>query len=290
MTGNGRWGLERLCNPAAGDWVRVAPLRPGFERMEAFFAGHGFEPHRHDTYAIGITLRGVQSFRYRGAARHGTPGQVFVLHPDETHDGHAGTPAGFQYRVLYVAPRQIQEALGGRCQPLPFLRDAVSGNQRLAAAIQAAFARQELDELRVDEWVLEIAEVLAAAAGQAPGRPPTAVHRRAVQMAREFLDAHLERVPASAELERVTGLSRYTLARHFRACLGTSPYRYLILRRLERGRALILAGVGLAEAALACGFADQSHLTRHFKKAYGLTPGRWTALASGRAAVGTLGS
>ena len=100
--------LERSC----GDWIRSAPPSPGLERIEARFSGHGFDPHRHDTSAIGFTLDGVQAFRYRGAARRSTRGEVFVLHPDEVHDGHAGTDAGFRYRILYVEPRLIQDALG----------------------------------------------------------------------------------------------------------------------------------------------------------------------------------
>jgi AraC-like DNA-binding protein len=50
------------------------------------------------------------------------------------------------------------------------------------------------------------------------------------------------------------------------------------MRRLSRARVLIRKGWSLAEAAAACGFADQSHMTRHFKNAYGLSPGRWTAI------------
>src|SRR5688572_26550245 len=123
--------LERSCT----DWMRIAPPCPGLERIEAFFSGVGFDPHRHDTYAIGTTLAGVQAFRYRGAARRSLPGQVFVLHPDETHDGRAGTPEGFRYRILYVEPRLIGAALG---KPLPFWRDAVGENAWLAAAIMPA--------------------------------------------------------------------------------------------------------------------------------------------------------
>jgi AraC-like DNA-binding protein len=82
----------------------------------------------------------------------------------------------------------------------------------------------------------------------------------------------------SCELEAVTGVGRYALARHFRACFGTSPYRYLVMRRLDRARALIVGGAPLSEAAIAAGFADQSHLNRHFKRAYGLAPGRWAVL------------
>src|SRR5258707_10011527 len=103
-------GLERSCARPAG-WVRVAPSCAGLQRVEAFFAGHGFDPHRHDTYAIGHTIHGVQAFRYRGAARMSLPGQVFVLHPDEMHYGRAGTQDGFGYPILFVEPRIIRDVL-----------------------------------------------------------------------------------------------------------------------------------------------------------------------------------
>ena len=156
--------LERSCGRPS-DWLRVAPSRPGLERVEAFFSGHAYDPHRHDTYAIGITLHGVQSFRYRGAPASSTPGQAFVLHPDELHDGHAGTPAGFGYRILYLEPRLIQDALEDAPCPLPFVRDAVSNDARLTAAITPALADLEtpLEDLHLDQIVLDLAEALAAA-------------------------------------------------------------------------------------------------------------------------------
>lgn len=91
------------------DWVRLAQQPGKIERIEAYFSGHGYEPHRHDTYAIGRTLSGVQSFHYRGSKQHSLPGGTMVLHPDEIHDGEAGTNDGFQYRMLYIDPALIQK-------------------------------------------------------------------------------------------------------------------------------------------------------------------------------------
>ena len=100
----------------------------------------------------------------------------------------------------------------------------------------------------------------------------------ALERAREFLDAQKTRVVRSAELEAVTGLTRYELARQFRVMCGTSPYRYLLMRgwisRVNRSR-----GVDRSSRwRLTAGFADQAHFTRMFKATFGVTPARYAAL------------
>jgi len=274
--------LERSCGVPIGDRIQAAPSASGWERVEASFAGHGFAPHRHDTYAIGVTLQGVQAFRYRGSAERSIPGHVFVLHPDETHDGRAGTAAGFRYRTLYLAPALMREALEPAGAPLPFVRDTVTRDRRLAAAVGAAFSAFDapVPELHRDHLLVRLADALAALDRSAPRAGETRIDRRAVDRARSLLEGAGANPVGSAMLEAATGLSRYALARQFRACFGVSPHRYLVLRRLDRARALLHRGVPLAEAALACGFADQSHMSRRFKQAYGLSPGRWAALAA----------
>ncbi|HHH7389145.1 TPA: AraC family ligand binding domain-containing protein, partial [Escherichia coli] len=111
------------------DWLARATPSTKMERIEAYFRGHGYTPHRHDTYAIGSTLSGVQSFHYRQSMRHSLPGGTIVLHPDEIHDGEAGTEAGFRYRMLYIEPSLIQDVLGG--EPLPFIPGGLSNDPRL---------------------------------------------------------------------------------------------------------------------------------------------------------------
>jgi AraC-like DNA-binding protein len=104
----------------------------------------------------------------------------------------------------------------------------------------------------------------------------------ALQRARAFLAAEKTRVVGSAELEAVSGLTRYALARQFRVRYGTSPYRYLLMRRLEGARAQIARRRPLAEVALDAGFADQAHFSRMFTATFGLTPARYRALRQQR--------
>lgn len=278
--------LERSCTASPDDWIRTAPPQQGLERLEAFFAGHGYDPHRHDTYAIGLTLAGVQSFGYRGATLHSMRGQVVILHPDEVHDGRAGTEAGFRYRLAYIAPRLIHDALGASGCALPFARDAVTDDRRMRRAIAPALADLEtpLEDLQRDEIIADVAAALAALDPSSGHVAVEACCLRAVAAAREYLDANRGQRIGSADLEAITGLGRFALARHFRACLGTSPYRYLVMRRLDRARELMSSGTSLAETAAASGFADQSHMARQFKRAYGMMPGRWRRITAQGAA------
>lgn len=277
--------LERSCAEASRDWIRLAPPQPGFERLEASFAAQGFEPHRHDTYAIGITLAGVQTFDYRGATARSRRGEAVVLHPDEVHDGRAGGDTGFRYRIAYIEPSLLRQALGERRRALPFVRNPVSNDRRLVAAIAPALADLEapLEDLQRDQVLVALAAALTALDPSAVVQPVSATCARAVGRARELLDASDARVVSSERLEAAAGLSRFELARQFRACLGTSPHRYSVMRRLDRACRLLREGVSLADAAAASGFADQSHMTRQFKRAYGLPPGRWRAMLEPRA-------
>ena len=222
-------------------------------------------------------------FDYRGAARVSRPGQVVVLHPDEVHDGRAGTPDGFGYRIVYVEPSHIAAALRGICgraHPLPFVREPVSANAQLAQAVRRAFP-PDLQSLAIDTVIVDLAEGLLAADPHGGGRAvPRRIDAPAIERARQFLDAERTRAVHSAELEAITGLTRYEVARQFRLMLGTSPYRYLLGRRLELARQRMRAGRPLADVACEAGFADQAHFTRTFKAAFGLTPARYRALSA----------
>src|SRR5262249_59168031 len=122
------------------------------------------------TYAIGLTDRGVQVFDYRGAARVSLPSQIVVLYPDEAHDGRAGDTRGFGYRIVYVEPAQLAEALRtlhGRPRPLPFVADPVPPSPRLIRALAGVF-RHPLEPLPAHLLLVHLAQGLLDAERGSP--------------------------------------------------------------------------------------------------------------------------
>jgi AraC-like DNA-binding protein len=259
--------------------IHNGPSDQGVERMAAFFRGHAFAPHRHDTYAVGLTSIGVQAFTYRGEMRYSMPGQAFVLHPDEKHDGQSGDDRGFGYCIAYIDPVLMLTAAG--TGGLPFVRDPVSDDPRLADAIRQLVETQagDANDVALTGSLVRLADVMSRLAGTARTRTMR-VHPPGVQAARDLLIGNGAERVSMDELEAVSGLNRWELARQFRTVYGVSPNRFHLLRRLARARNLLADNRPLAEIALSCGFADQAHLSRHFKGAFGLSPARWRTLSS----------
>ena len=259
------------------DSIRFGPSAYGIERLEVYLSTCAFEPHRHDTYAIGMTTAGIQTFHYRGSRHICLPGQLHVLHPDEAHDGAAGTETGFGYRMLYIPPDLVREALSGRA--LPFVGDPIQPLVPAAGRIASLLSDidEPINELNSADIAVAVADGLLSLSGSC-ARRPAAIDVRAVELARDYLAAHAREQTSASVLEKVAGSDRFTIARHFRWAFGTSPDRYRTSRRVALARAAIESGQSLAEAASEAGFADQSHMTRQFKRTYGLTPGRWRAI------------
>ncbi len=283
LDGGGQSRLEGLCAPEGqkgGTLLRGGRPAGGVERLAARFQERRFALHRHDSYAIGITTAGVQAFHYRGVQRHCLPGEAHLLFPDELHDGTAAEGNSFAYRILYLDPGQLQQALGGR--PLPFVADPVVRDPALLATLAAALEEVEapLTTQQASEILVALADLLQRLAGS-PAPRRGSLPMAALMRVREAIAADPTTRLSAADLERLAGLDRWSLARQFRTAFGTSPSRFRTMRQLALARSLMAEGEPLARVAAGAGFADQSHMTRLFKRSYGLTPGQWlTALGT----------
>ncbi len=102
---------------------------------------------------------------------------------------------------------------------------------------------------------------------------PGGLAQRHVRLVMDFIQENLQRDISLQEMASVVGFSPFHFARLFKKATGTSPYRFVLLQRIERAKQLLVLGeMPLAVVAVETGFFDQSHLTTHFRKHCGITP------------------
>jgi AraC-like DNA-binding protein len=266
---------------SASDWAHYRPgPAAGITLMQAHFTAHAFEKHSHDGYAIGATSSGVQTFHCRGALHASRPGDLILFNPDEAHDGQRGTAAGFGYSILYVAPLQLREALdadAGSAASRHF-RNPVIHDPATAAALRRAVqaAGQPQEALRAEELtgalLVRVLQRHGEAATTGTARDPGGARLDRVRQL--IIGLHAQDLTV-ARLAGEVGLSRIHLTRAFTQRFGVPPHVFLNSVRLHRARQAMLAGRPLADVAAATGFADQSHMSRRFKGAFGLSPAAW---------------
>ncbi|HET7524619.1 MAG TPA: AraC family transcriptional regulator, partial [Burkholderiaceae bacterium] len=276
--------LERFSASAftefPGDWIAEAPPVQGIARLRAGLKLQAYSRHRHDTYTIAVTQSGVQEFDYRGSVHRSLPGQVVVLHPDEPHDGRPGTDAGFIYLGLHLDPAQVFEAACGEVgkASLPFVANPIMTDLALASVIVSAFDGP-LEPLHADELIHTVSHsLLRNGHSRSCSAKRRVVSDKVIGRAREFLEENCTRVVSAAELETACGETRFTVGEQFKRRFGTSPCRFLLMRRLDRVRLRLRSSCNLADLAQQVGFADQAHMTRAFKSAFGTTPSSFMRL------------
>jgi AraC-like DNA-binding protein len=266
-----------------GDHFRlVRDAASGVEAIEARFAAHAYDLHRHDEWLVGVTDHGVQDFFCRGARRRSTPGRVILIEPEEPHDGQAGSDGGFAYRMLYLPRRWLKAGLMETGEP--GFRASLCDDLPLGRTIRAACGvlTRPADRLERDAALDRVLHLLRPHLGR-PARASAArrdavVARRARAVLQDDLAAD---IGADALAMAAGAADRFRLARAFRAAYGTSPHGFLVHSRLVRARQLLAAGDAPADVAAECGFADQSHFGRWFRRAYGHTPAAYRALCTG---------
>jgi AraC-like DNA-binding protein len=315
-----------------GDWAEYWRCDQGagpIEAMHAHFRSHVYHRHSHETYSFGVTDDGAQAFTCRGARHVSTANMVMLFNPDDPHDGHAATGPGFTYRMIHIAPAQVEQFLadagasGLPLFPTPVVDDpALAQTLRLLHAVLTTPAlglpdpaashgppsplpphgpasplpphgpvaplaphqqhgpSSTLVPLQQFEYLTSTLRLLARHATSATvvssGGPAVATAPAAALIARRVRDrlhdGYADLLTAD-DLATAAGCSRYAATRAFAAVYGLAPSDYQRQLRLRAARALLIGGTSAAEAAASAGFADQAHLTRWFRRYYGVTPG-----------------
>ncbi|GEO82076.1 AraC family transcriptional regulator [Pararhodospirillum oryzae] len=248
-------------------------LFPDFEVAHIDGTGLAFEKHTHDEFVIGVNIQGEEHVWLDGHEMDVGPAHVTLYNPGEVQ---AGTVQGGPWRFVsfYVPPAVLPALIGLPAHVVfarPILGDAVLATTVRALADDALAG--VLDEGEIGERMVSVLAGLFRVAGARPSR----IGRASPPVARvaERLRDSLEQTPSLQALAADEGLSAVQLVRAFRRAHGLPPLAWLFQQRLHEARRRLTRGERPALVAADLGFADQAHLTRRFKAAFGVTPARW---------------
>lgn len=249
------------------------PSVPGVrEVFHAQFLEHAYPPHTHDTWTLFVVDEGEIRYdldrRHQGARRS----TVSVLPPHVVHDGRAATARGYRKRVIYLETSVLGEHLIGRAVDQPFIEDI-----RLRRTLDTLheLLRRPDDALEAETRLAFVAERLREhLTDQAEDRQLYKSSDLAERL-RDLLDACTFKTMTLAAAAELLAANPTHLVRSFTQTFGIAPHAYVLSRRIEAARLRLLEGEPIARVAASVGFFDQSHLTRHFKRHVGTTPGRY---------------
>jgi AraC-like DNA-binding protein len=241
--------------------------------------------HAHDEYHVCLNVGTPGQYRYRGAWHLVPPGSLTVIMPDEVHlaKDPADRESESAYAVLYLGSarmRQVAAELGGPRAGLPFFGDPLIADADLTARFTRVHRLlQEDTALARDVRLLSVLTLLLKRHGRVrtaelPDRRPRGPVPP-VEAVRAYLHDNYAADVSLDELARLAGLSPFHLARLFRRQVGMPPHAYQVQLRVSRAKRLLLRGLPVSRVAQETGFFDLSHLTRHFKRYVGVSPGSY---------------
>jgi AraC-like DNA-binding protein len=285
--------LERSCpcSLVEVETERVRIWRPPGEERVLLMAGRttGYAVEPRGEYIFGV-VAGKPMRARRGREHHlVAPGELVAWDPSDRHAGHAVDAQPWSARLLVVEVADLAELASdeesdlppGVLFPEPVIRDPELARAflQMHIALERPTSRLEREE-RLSTWLRAVIERFSAAR---PMRLTTANARddRAFRSACEYLADQPERNIGLDELAAAAGIGKFRLVRLIRDRAGLPPHALQLAHRVRAARRLLEAGESIAAAAAATGFADQSHLHRHFERTLGLTPGAYQRLTFG---------
>lgn len=253
----------------------------GLPLLNASFKHQSFSRHVHEGYCIGVIDDGAQRFFRSGANHIASEHCIILVNPDQVHDGHSASENGWKYRAMYPLPKLlqwVQKEVSDKPYETSGFNQPVVSDRYMAAKLRDLFSLLQYSDntLQRESAFIQVMSELLQRHGQGNFSMPHVGHEpHAVKLLREYLDNHFSDNITTQMLSELVGLNPFYLNRLFQKHVGMPPHAYQIQQRLRMAKNMLETGHSLLNTAMACGFSDQSHLTRHFKKWLGVTPGRF---------------
>jgi AraC-like DNA-binding protein len=261
-------------------WPNSA-LGASFDALTATYVTHSFSRHTHEGFAIGVIERGAETFYYRGDMHIAPAGSIVVINPGELHTGQAVAPEGWTYRMIYPEAELLRQAashIAARTVSVPFFGNPVIRDPLIFQRLRLAHLALERSAPRLEQETRLLHALTLMVRRYADGSLSSSDFPHtpdALQRARDYIHAHYGEDISLETLAQSVYLSPYHLSRLFHERFGLPPHAYLNQVRVTQAKALLNQGYEVADVSLAVGFADQSHLTRAFKRIIGVAPGQY---------------
>lgn len=255
------------------------------ELLHARYLTYAFTRHTHEGAAVGVIEEGLERFYYRGAIHTAGPGQIVTFNPSEVPTGEAADENGWRFRMFYLDASLLRQAAAGisdRPREIPFFASPILEDVMLAKMLRKLHVSLEKDGsalARQSKFIWTFARLAQRHADDKPVERAFSNERSVVKLLREYLEDHCTQNISLHKLTQISGLSPYHLIRVFRTGVGLPPHAFLEQIRVNRARQFLRNGASITDVAFATGFTDQSHLTRHFKRMTGVTPGQYQQTA-----------
>ena len=258
------------------------PQLENLELLRAVYITHTFAPHAHEGFAIGVVRSGATATSYRHAHYDMPAGTIIVINPGELHTGEAASQQGWTYRMFYPRAAQLQQIsseLAGHPGDIPFFSSPVIHDDYLAELLLQLHLTLEDDANSIIErqslfWST-MAHLIVRHADDPPELCPVKLERDCVTTVRDYIEAHYDDPVSLEQLGSLVNLDPCYMLRLFSKTVGLPPHAYLTQVRIRQAKQLLDRGKPIAEVACQTGFVDQSHFTKQFKRAFGITPGQY---------------
>lgn len=250
----------------------------GFEGLELteLNSSNTFYPKTYLTsFTVGVRLEGVRRTVYRRRRYITVPSSFLVYQPGEVLTASPFAEGRYRYKNMSLSPSLYNVLLQGvfeKALITQFLH-MVSPHRRLNEqffhaylACHASFT-QSASLLERETKLLElVVETIQHFADKPPSERRIGLEHRAVSLVKGHLRDRPAYNVALDELAALTGLNKWYLVEVFKQYVGVTPHQYQMALRIVLAKKLLCIGLPAAQVALSVGFADQSHLTRVFKK------------------------
>lgn len=258
------------------------PHIAGLSCLCADFKAHDYAPHSHDALVVAVTEAGGSEFRSRGEVHEATASELLVFNPAEPHSGRMARSRRWRYRGLYLTQVALQTLAGTLgIKTVPYFtanvfRDADLIEMFLNLHHVLHAPREGTDGFLEHERLIGSFGRLFHRHGSGGKQIPIASEdRKALSTIQALVRERYDQQLSLDDMGRLVNLTPFQLIRLFKRTFGLTPHAYLTQVRLKAAIREMRRGACIAQAALAAGFYDQSALSNHFKRAYGITPLQW---------------